>query len=171
MGDGGAAGLTGAGSENETLILNFTLSTLFDPAELINAMTKFILFRLQVHFNDWLLTYNLNVMVCGFFHHDLMWQHCCSLFLLINYNKSLERGDARSAGIWTLADELVLVGGNCRWRGQKASTAPPTQYHDGGNCQVAAAADGWLEDNRNCCRSMHAPMTALLPQSCDCVCV
>lgn len=52
---------------------------------------------------------------------------------------------------------------------KEASAAPPTQYHDGGNCQ--AVADGWLEDNRNCCRSMHAPMTALLLQICDSVCV
>lgn len=52
---------------------------------------------------------------------------------------------------------------------KKASAAPPTQYHDAGNCQ--GVTDSWLEDNRNCCRSMHAPMTALLLQICDSVCV
>lgn len=34
-----------------------------------------------------------------FFHRDLMWPHCCNLFLLMNFNNSLERGDVRSAGI------------------------------------------------------------------------
>lgn len=97
-----------------------------------------------------------------FFHHDLMWQNCCNLFLLINDNNSLERAAARSAGIWPPAGGLVLVGGNCRWRGQNgiscsSYTIPRWRQ---------PSANGWLKDNRNCCRSMHAPMTALL---CDCV--
>lgn len=52
---------------------------------------------------------------------------------------------------------------------KKTSASPPAQYHGDGNRQ--AAGDGWLEDNRNCCRSMPAPMTALLPHISDSVCV
>lgn len=91
--------------------------------------------------------------------------NCCNLFLLINDSNSLERADVSSAGIWTPADELVLVGGNCRWRGQNgiscSSSCTTPRWRQ-------LSADGWLEDNRNCCRSMHAPLTAL---RCNCVCV
>lgn len=92
-----------------------------------------------------------------------MWQHCCNFVytfkLLIQ-----ETGQGEVCLILNLTVGVNL--GEEHKQGVRA--AHPTQYNDGGNWQ--AAADSWLEDNRNCCRPMHALMTALLPPIWDCVC-